>query len=139
MGWQMLTGMLDSAQVRGLGEMAANFGVDTAPALLVVCNGDPTTADRYDGEFKSGPIRDFISKYAGGRKCASAVKVCMHYLCLPTHHPLSLTCINLLPGCKNWYAGLARASAIDTRGSCQLLLHSKSLTKQCLWPAGVSS
>ncbi|CAL5222385.1 g4741 [Coccomyxa viridis] len=68
-------GKLAFGEVRGLGEMAANFGVDTAPALLVVCNGDPTTADRYDGEFKSGPIRDFISKYAGGRKCASAVKV----------------------------------------------------------------
>ena len=80
-----VTGLPYPAQVRGLGEMAANFGVDTAPALLVVCNGDPATADRYDGEFKSGPIRDFISKYAGGRKCASAVKVCMHCLCLPTH------------------------------------------------------
>ena len=55
--------------------MAAKFGVDKAPALLVVCNGDPATADWFDGEFKSGPIRDFISRYAGGRKCASAVKV----------------------------------------------------------------
>ena len=55
--------------------MAAKFGVDKAPAVLMICNGDPSTAERYEGEFKSGPIRDFISKYAGGRKCASAVKV----------------------------------------------------------------
>ena len=55
--------------------MAAKFGVEKAPALLMVCNGDPATADKYDGEFKSGPIRDYISKFAGGRKCASAIKV----------------------------------------------------------------
>ena len=72
---QIQRGLCVSLQVRELGDTAAKFGVDTAPALLVVCNGDPATADRYDGDFKSGPIRDFISKYAGGRKCASAVKV----------------------------------------------------------------
>ena len=61
--------------MRELGDAASKFGVDSAPALLMVCNGDPATAERYEGEFKSGPIRDFLSKYAGGRKCASAVKV----------------------------------------------------------------
>lgn len=64
-----------SAQVRELGDMAAKFGVEKTPALLMVCNGNPATAERYEGEIKSGPIREFISKYAGGRKCASAVKV----------------------------------------------------------------
>ena len=55
--------------------MAAKFGVEAAPTLLVVCNGDPNTAERFQGEFKSGPISDFLSKFAGGRKCATAVKV----------------------------------------------------------------
>ena len=61
--------------MRGLGDLAAKFGVEKAPALLMICNGDASTAEHYEGEIKSGPIRDFISKYAGGRKCASAVKV----------------------------------------------------------------
>ena len=61
--------------------MAAKFGVDKAPAMLMICNGDPSAAERYEGEFRSGPIRDYISKYAGGRKCASAVKVTS--LCFP--------------------------------------------------------
>jgi hypothetical protein len=61
--------------VRELGDAAARFGVDSTPALLLVCNGDTATAEGYKGEFKSGAIRDFLSKYAGGRKCASAVKV----------------------------------------------------------------
>ncbi len=55
--------------------MAAKFGVEAAPTLLVACNGDPATAERFEGEFKSGPITDFLSKFAGGRKCATAVKV----------------------------------------------------------------
>lgn len=55
--------------------MAAKFGVEAAPTLLVACNGDPNTAERFEGEFKSGPITDFLSKFAGGRKCATAVKV----------------------------------------------------------------
>lgn len=55
--------------------MAAKFGVEAAPALLVVCNGDASAADRYVGEFKSGPVTDFLLKFAGGRKCASTVKV----------------------------------------------------------------
>lgn len=71
--------------MRELGDAAAKFGVDSAPALLMVCNGDPATAERYEGEFKSGPIRDFLSKYAGGRKCASAVKV---GLLIPSSHLL---------------------------------------------------
>ncbi len=62
-------------QVRDLGEMAGKFGVEAAPTLLVACNGDPNTAERFDGDFKSGPITDFLSKFAGGRKCAAAVKV----------------------------------------------------------------
>ncbi|KAK9909480.1 hypothetical protein WJX75_002926 [Coccomyxa subellipsoidea] len=68
-------GKLAFGEVRGLGEMAAKFGVEAAPTLLVVCNGDPNTAERFQGEFKSGPISDFLSKFAGGRKCATAVKV----------------------------------------------------------------
>ena len=63
--------------------MAAKFGVEKAPALLMICNGDASTAERYEGEIKSGPIRDFISKYAGGRKCASAVKVTSLWLSSP--------------------------------------------------------
>ena len=55
--------------------MAAKFGVEAAPTLLVACNGDPNTAERFEGEFKSGPISDFLSKFAGGRKCATAVQV----------------------------------------------------------------
>jgi thioredoxin-like negative regulator of GroEL len=62
-------------QVRGLGDIAAKFGVSAAPALLVACNGDPETAERFSGEFKSEPIRNFLAKFAGGRKCASAIKV----------------------------------------------------------------
>ena len=58
-----------------MGEMAAKVGVEAAPTLLVACNGDPNTAERFEGEFKSGPISDFLSKFAGGRKCATAVKV----------------------------------------------------------------
>ena len=66
--------------------MAAKFGVDKTPALLMVCNGDPATAERYEGDFKSGPIREFISKYAGGRRCASAVKVRLFWLLHPEGH-----------------------------------------------------
>jgi protein disulfide-isomerase A6 len=55
--------------------MAAKFGVDKAPTLLVACNGDPATAERFEGEFKSGPVLDFLNRFASGRKCASAVKV----------------------------------------------------------------
>ncbi len=65
--------------------MAAKFGVDKAPALLMICNSDVSTAERYEGEIKSGPIRDFISKYAGGRKCASAVKVTSLWLFSSCH------------------------------------------------------
>ncbi|CAL8467437.1 g6975 [Coccomyxa elongata] len=68
-------GKLAFGEVRDLGEMAAKFGVEAAPTLLVACNGDPKTAERFDGDFKSGPITDFLSKFAGGRKCAAAVKV----------------------------------------------------------------
>lgn len=61
--------------MRGLGEVAAKFGVTQAPTLLVACNGSPDTAERFEGEFKSGPIGDFLAKFAGGRKCAAAIKV----------------------------------------------------------------
>ena len=64
--------------MRGLGDIAAKFGVEQAPALVVACNGDPETAERYQGEFKSEPIREFLAKFAGGRKCASAIKVSAH-------------------------------------------------------------
>ena len=77
---------MEILQVRGLGEMAAKFGVEAAPTLLVACNGDPKTAERFEGDFKSGPITDFLSKFAGGRKCATAVNVRIR----STHfHPLS--------------------------------------------------
>ena len=62
-------------QVRGVGQMAAKFGVEAAPTLLVACNGDPALAERFEGDFKSGPVTDFLAQFAGGRKCASAVKV----------------------------------------------------------------
>lgn len=55
--------------------MAATVGVDRTPTLLVACNGEPGTAEKFEGEFKSGPVTDFLNKFAGGRKCASAVKV----------------------------------------------------------------
>ena len=64
--------------MRGLGDIAAKFGIDQAPALVVACNGDPETAERYRGEFKSEPIRNFLATFASGRKCAPAVKVSAH-------------------------------------------------------------
>ena len=66
---------MGGSQVRGLGDVAAKFGVTQAPTLLVACNGSPDTAERFEGEFKSGPIADFLAKFAGGRKCAAAIKV----------------------------------------------------------------
>lgn len=71
------------AQVRELGDLAAKFGVEKLPTLLVACNGDPGSTEAFQGDFKSGPVTDFLNRFAGGRKCASAVKVNVTF-CLQT-------------------------------------------------------
>ena len=42
------------------------------PALLAICNGEESSIQRYEGDFKSGPITKFLEQYSGGQKCSSS-------------------------------------------------------------------
>jgi len=48
-------------------ELTKRFGVDAAPALLALCNGDEGAAERYEGQFKAAPIGAWLERFAGGR------------------------------------------------------------------------
>ncbi|KAL0050174.1 hypothetical protein WJX82_005825 [Trebouxia sp. C0006] len=56
-------------------ELSDRLKVDSYPSLLAICNGDESSAQRYEGEFKSGPITSFLEKFSDGRKCNSMVKL----------------------------------------------------------------
>ena len=45
------------------------------PALVAFCNGDPEPAATFNGRMKPDAIESWIYGFAGGRKCASLVKV----------------------------------------------------------------
>jgi hypothetical protein len=55
-------------------ELTKRFGVDAAPALLALCNGDEGAAERYEGQFKAAPIGAWLERFAGGR-CAAGLGV----------------------------------------------------------------
>ena len=45
------------------------------PALVAFCNGDPDPAATFTGRMKPDSIESWVYGFAGGRKCASLVKV----------------------------------------------------------------
>jgi len=57
-------------------QLAAAFGVDAFPKLVVVCNGDAAGGrELYSGNMKSEPIRKFLDQFTGGKRCRQAVKL----------------------------------------------------------------
>jgi thioredoxin-like negative regulator of GroEL len=67
-------------EVRGSNaQLAAAFGVQSFPALIVVCNGDAETREAYSGDMKSEPIRRFLDQFTGGKRCrqVSALMLCV--------------------------------------------------------------
>ena len=48
-------------------DLAKRFGVSATPTLLAVCNGDEAAVERYEGEFKAGPIGAWLERFAGGK------------------------------------------------------------------------
>ncbi|KAK9816828.1 hypothetical protein WJX72_005531 [[Myrmecia] bisecta] len=59
-------------------ELSDQFGVTSYPCLLVVCNGDADTMERYQGDFKSEPIGRFLQQFADGRRCSQVMKLDPH-------------------------------------------------------------
>lgn len=47
------------------------------PSLLAICNGDASSIQQYEGDFKSGPIISFLEKFSDGRKCNSSKFTCL--------------------------------------------------------------
>ena len=68
-------------------ELAKRFGVSAAPTLLAVCNGDEAAVERYEGEFKAGPIGAWLERFAGG-KCVAQP---MHAICCTTRSHCAVT------------------------------------------------
>jgi hypothetical protein len=68
--WGTCRDKLAFGEVRGGNTaLASAFGVQSLPALLVVCNGDAATREAYGGDMKSDPIRGFLDQFAGGKRC----------------------------------------------------------------------
>ena len=68
-------------------ELAKRVGVSAAPTLLAVCNGDEAAVERYEGEFKAGPIGAWLERFAGG-KCVAQP---MHAICCTTRSHCAVT------------------------------------------------
>jgi len=69
-------GNVGFGEVRAGSEAAAALGPAAVPTtLFTVCNGDLSTAARYEGELKSEPLKALIRGFAGGAKCAGQIKI----------------------------------------------------------------
>ena len=40
------------------------------PTVLAICHGDVEVREAYSGELKPDKLRDFVLKFAGGRRCS---------------------------------------------------------------------
>lgn len=55
--------------------VASQFNITKYPTILAICNGDVDAQITYDGPLKPAKIRRFLDEFAGGKKCARAIKL----------------------------------------------------------------
>ncbi|KAK9821669.1 hypothetical protein WJX74_006601 [Apatococcus lobatus] len=64
-------GKLAFGEARGSNQdIASKFQVESFPTVLAICHGDPEVREAYSGDLKADKLRDFVLKFAGGRRCS---------------------------------------------------------------------
>lgn len=89
-----------------------DFRACSFPAVLAICHGDPEVREAYSGDLKADKLRDFVLKYAGGRRC-SKCELTFASLCAGSRLPPCAA----LDACKanmRWVASQARTCHCST-------------------------